>query len=74
MTVPLQSADELRCPHCRRWHPVTLRHTDGTDYTRAMLYWTCRGRSYYAGQLGTVSRHQTRHAAPGVTAGQGASS
>ena len=40
--------------HCRHWHPVTQRHADGTEYTRQMLYWECRGQQYYAGQIGTA--------------------
>jgi len=53
----LTDGDEL---HCRRWHPVTLRHTEGTEYTRRMLYWECRGQHFYAGQVRIVGRHQTR--------------
>ena len=34
---------------------------EGMDYTRPMLYWwECRGLQYYAGQIGTASRHETR--------------
>jgi len=36
------------------------RHMEGTEYTRQMLYWECRGERYYAGQVGTASRHETR--------------
>lgn len=60
MTKALQPGDEIRCPHCRGWHPVKHLHTEGTDYTVKMLYFECRAGHYYAGQLGTVSRHQTR--------------
>ena len=42
---PLEEGDELLCPHCRRWHPVTAWHTLGTNYTQAMLYWRCRNYS-----------------------------
>jgi hypothetical protein len=35
----------------------------GTEYTRLMLFWHCRGGQYYAGQIGTTSRHETRAAA-----------
>ena len=34
----IQPGDELQCPHCRRWHPVMARHTEGTEYTRPMFY------------------------------------
>ena len=57
---PLDPGDELPCPHCRRWHSVKLLHKQGTDYTVRMLYFECRSGQYYAGQLGTASRHQTR--------------
>jgi hypothetical protein len=33
----LDEGDELLCAHCRRWHPVTGWHTQGTSYTQAML-------------------------------------
>lgn len=57
---PLHPGDELHRPHCRRWHVVSATHTEGTDYTRRMLFWECRGQRYYAGNLGTTSRHETR--------------
>jgi hypothetical protein len=55
--LPLQLDSRLLCPHCRRWHRVVKGHTEGTDYTLAMLYFPCRGGQYYAGQLGQTSRH-----------------
>jgi hypothetical protein len=60
----LQQGDELRCPHCRRWHPVTLRYDAGTPYSQAMMFWGCGGLEYYAGQLHTRSRHETRPPLP----------
>ena len=51
-------------PHCRRWHPVTAKHAEGTEYTVRMLYWDCQGASYYAGQIGGMSRYPTRPRAP----------
>jgi hypothetical protein len=69
-TARLQPGSQIHCLHCRRWHPVRLRHMEGTEYTRAMLYWQCRGLNYYAGQVGGQSRYQTRrprtHHAPTV--------
>jgi hypothetical protein len=58
--LPLEEGDELQCPHCKRWHPVTACHTEGTDYTVRMLYWRCTKGLYYAGQIGSTSRHPTR--------------
>ncbi len=58
--APLQPGDELRCPHCHRWHPVIAGHTEGTNYTVRMRYFACRGLRYYAGQQSQVSRHPTR--------------
>lgn len=58
--LPLEEGDELLCPHCRRWHPVTAQHTEGTNYTLQMLYWRCVKGMYYAGQRGLKSRHPTR--------------
>jgi hypothetical protein len=60
MEKPLEPGDELRFPHCRRWHPVAATSTSGTEYTRLMVFWKCRGQRYYAGQLGTPSRHEIR--------------
>jgi hypothetical protein len=53
MTGPLHVGDELHCPHCHRWHPVIRRHEEGTEYTRAMLYWQCRFRDDSEALLGT---------------------
>jgi hypothetical protein len=60
MTRALAEGDELKCPHCRRWHPVKRRHDIGTPYTRLMLYFECQRGSYFAGTIGTPSRHETR--------------
>lgn len=60
MDAPLQPGDELRCPHCPQWHVVITQHATGTEYTRRMLYFACRQGHYYAGQIGTPSRHPTR--------------
>jgi hypothetical protein len=57
---PLRPGDEVHCPHCRRWHQVAASNVEGTEYTRLMLFWQCRGGRYYAGQIGTSSRHETR--------------
>jgi hypothetical protein len=39
--LPLEPDDELRCLHCRQWHPVMAWHSEGTPYTLQMLYWKC---------------------------------
>jgi hypothetical protein len=57
---PLHPGDELHCPHCRQWYPVGATNKEGTEYTRLMLFWECRGGQYYAGNIGTTSRHETR--------------
>ncbi len=56
----LHAGANIRCPHCRRWHLVSHGHTEGTEYTLQMLYFTCRGLRFYAGQDGYPSRHPTR--------------
>jgi hypothetical protein len=38
MAHALEPGDEIRCPHCHRWHPVIRRQQTGTDYTVRMLY------------------------------------
>ena len=60
VTHQLQPGEDLHCPHCHRWHPIMARHIDGTEYTRAMLYWRCCSAIYYAGQIGGTSRFPTR--------------
>ena len=60
----LQPGDKVHCPHCRRWHAVVAMHREGTDYTKQMLFFACRGQQYYAGQIATVSRHETRPGSP----------
>jgi len=62
MDSALEPGDELHCPHCRRWHVVTLKHSTGTDETQRMLYFTCRALDYFAGTRGFASRHPTRAA------------
>jgi hypothetical protein len=51
----------------RRWHPVTMWHTEGTPYTQQMLYWKCAKGLYFAGTRGHISRHET--IAPSVARG-----
>ena len=33
----LHAGAHIRCPHCRRWHPVSRGHTEGTEYTLQVL-------------------------------------
>jgi hypothetical protein len=56
----LESGDEIRCPHCRRWHPLIQQHTEGTDTAVNMLFFVCRGLHYFGGFIGAGSRHETR--------------
>jgi hypothetical protein len=64
MNPPLKVGDLLRCPHCRRWHPVVKWQPEGTAYTQRMLYFECNGQRFYAGQEDLESRHETRAAMP----------
>ena len=57
-------AAHIRCPHRRHWHAAFHAHTEGTDYTLQMLYFTCRGLRFYAGQAGYPSRDGTQNALP----------
>jgi len=61
----LQPGDELRCPHCRRWHSLIQKHTEGTDATIRMLYFECRGLPYFGGFIDAGSRHPTRKSREG---------
>jgi hypothetical protein len=58
--IRLQIGTLLRCPHCRAWHSVKAKHSEGTEYTLRMLYWDCRDASYYAGQIGGTARFPTK--------------
>ena len=62
--IRLEPGHEVHCPHCRRWHAVVAMHREGTDYTKQMLFFACRGQQYYAGQIATVSGHETRPGSP----------
>lgn len=46
MDRALEPGDELRCPHCRRWHIMYRPHDEGTDATRKMMYFDCRRLRY----------------------------
>ena len=65
-----QPGVEVRCPHCRGWHAVESRHESGTAYTTAMLYFSCRGNTYYAGQRGHPSRHESWRSGPRAERGR----
>jgi hypothetical protein len=59
----IQPGDQLRCPHCRRWHPLIQQPTAGTSTGRDMLFFECNGLAYYgaqAGELAARNRHETR--------------
>ena len=56
----LQIGSQIRCPHCRQWHPVITGHTEGTEYTVRMLYFVCRTGRYYAGQTGQTRGWEMR--------------
>jgi hypothetical protein len=61
-TQGLRPGDELQCPHCRRWHTLTLTRSTvtSTPYADDMLFFECRHGRYYAGQVGGSSRFETR--------------
>jgi hypothetical protein len=58
----LQAGDELRCPHCGSWHRLTEKATEGTSTGAGMLYFHCRGLTYFGGFVEAASRHETRKA------------
>jgi hypothetical protein len=61
-TQGLRPGDELQCPHCCRWHPLTLTTSTvtSTPYADDMLFWECGKGRYYAGQIRGTSRFETR--------------
>jgi hypothetical protein len=57
----LDTDDELHCPHCAQWHPVKTRGGDGGHpYVQTMLYFECRGKTYFAGTIGSEARYAVR--------------
>src|SRR5262245_4220077 len=60
MSIPLAPGVEVRCPHCDAWHRVHPAATEGTEETRSMVFFLCRGGRYFAGSLGYPSQFQTR--------------
>ena len=46
----LQPGVQVRCPRCRRPHPLIKPYDSGTEYTLRMLFVECRGGRYYVGQ------------------------
>ena len=59
-TPDVQPGDELRWPHCPRWHRLFLKHTPGTDTGVTMLYFRCGALTYFGGHIGAGGRHATR--------------
>jgi hypothetical protein len=59
---PLQLEMLLKCSRCGRWHEVRLdnEHAGETPHAREMLYWWCGSSRFYAGQMGSRSRHPIR--------------
>jgi hypothetical protein len=65
LSTPLQVGSQIRCPHCRRWHAIVQRHTEGTEYTQRMLYWECRGSCTTQGRLAhQVDMRRASHTHP----------
>jgi hypothetical protein len=56
----LGQRDEIKCPNCRRWHPVFLHSVPGTTTAQDHLHFVCGDLPYYAGDEGRVSRHEKR--------------
>jgi hypothetical protein len=55
-TTPLEPGMLLKCSKCGQWHTVhDGRRADQPPESGEMLYWTCRGRVFSAGEAGSVS-------------------
>jgi hypothetical protein len=49
----LQPGEQFFCPRCRETHVLEHEPETGTSpYAQDMLFFTCRGTRYYAGQIG----------------------
>lgn len=57
----LVEGDEVKCWRCVGWHVLHQSGTPG-PYDRAMLYITCGGGEYYAGNAGNVTARLVRTA------------
>ena len=45
----------LKCSKCGQWHTVHAgRRSSEQEVPSEMLYWTCRGRVFSAGEAGSV--------------------
>jgi hypothetical protein len=56
-----QPGDEVRCAKCRQWHVVFTRaRPDDHPYVALMLFFKCRGQSYFAGVIGGEARLPAR--------------
>jgi hypothetical protein len=53
--------------HCRQWHSVFRRHSEGTPYTQAMLTLDAEGCDTTPGRLDyrAAIRHRRLHDSPG---------
>lgn len=54
---------ELRCPHCHRWHAVTVPHAEDSTAANNHCYVTCGDKPYFVGILGTAPRWPARQKA-----------
>jgi len=60
-TTTLEPGILLKCSKCGQWHTVhDGRQPDQPPQADGMLYWTCRGRTFSAGQTGAPSPHPAR--------------
>lgn len=57
----LKPGDEMKCATCAGWHVMDQRNAaGGTENERRMLYYTCNGGLYFAGNIGTPPRRPIR--------------
>lgn len=59
----LVEGDEMRCWHCGAWHTMHRAAVPG-PYPKPMLFITCRGGEYYAGNVGNPADQPVRTPPP----------
>lgn len=58
--ILLRPGLELKCPHCPRWHEV-FENEFATGSAAGQLFWMCRRRRFFAGNIGGGSRFPIRN-------------
>jgi hypothetical protein len=57
----VKPGEEQHCPRCGEWHVLEQKRADSrVPYELSMLFVTCRGQLYFAGNIDRPSPYPTR--------------